>query len=74
MIHPISNEVLANEIGGVKELVFKVEKKLDNFIDRFEKVEAWKYMVSGALIIMNIFLVPVAIWAIITLITKALTH
>ena len=50
-------------LGTLHEILIRVEKKVDKTNGRVTKLEAWKNKTLGALVIINVMLIPlVAKW------------
>jgi hypothetical protein len=60
MITGLQTEVREGFKHGAEKLV-SIETKQDHTNGRVRKLEAWKYMMMGALIIMNLVAVPIIV-------------
>lgn len=70
----ISNEVLAEQITNLKDIVMDFKRSFDEHLDddgkRLGAVEKWVERVTGALVVMNIIFVPIALWVIFKLLER----
>lgn len=71
---PISNEVLAEQISNLKGIVIEFKKSFDDHLEddgkRLIAVEKWVERVTGALVIMNLIFLPIALWVIFKLLER----
>ncbi len=58
-------------VSEIKETVIGYNKTSD---ERLARVESWMWKVIGALVVMNIFFVPVGVYLLIKLLEIGLTH
>lgn len=65
---------VAQEFSEIKETIEKFEKKFDAHAEtdgrRIGDIERWKYIFTGALLIMNAVFLPLFIWLVTHLLEK----
>jgi len=74
----ITIEVLDERIKNIEKTVSEIKDTVLGYNqtndDRLTRVESWMWKVIGALVIMNVFFVPVGIYLLTKLIDIGLSH